>query len=219
MRYGNEPGPRSQELFEFFQLQLSAVVDGGHAKLCALVFTQNLPGNDIRVMFHGGDQNFIARPNLLAAVGLCYQVDGLRGAAGEDDFLVVPGIQEALDGSAGLFIMLRGAFGKRVHAAMDVGVIVAIIMFDGLDHGQRLLRGGRVIQVDQRLAVNALVKNRKVATDLLDIKSVPHGFTSSARNFSDGAHPTSSKVLSVTAARSPSNLAVSGSHCATRRST
>src|SRR5262249_61243830 len=126
---------------------------------------------------------------------------------------------EALDGRPGLFVVLRSALGKRMHATMDVGIIVPIKMFDGLDHCQRLLRGGRVIQVDQRLAVNALVKNRKVATDLLDIKSVHRSFRSSARYFCGGAHPTSSKVLSLAAAGSPTTLAVTGSHCPTLSST
>ncbi len=39
---------------------------------------------------------------------------------------------------------------------MDVGVVVLVVVDDRIDHRPRLLRGGPVVQVDQRLAVHLL---------------------------------------------------------------
>src|SRR5215472_3201739 len=217
MRYGNEPGFRSQELLEFFKPQFAAVVDGSHAQGRAFFFAQNLPGHDVGVMLHGGDQNFIARADVLAAVGLGYQVDRFRGASRKDDLSAVRGVQKTLYRNPGLFVVLRRPLRESMHATMDIGVIVAIVVFNGFDYRHWLLRGGRVVQVDQRLAVNALVKNGKIAADFLHVKARRGG--NRMRNLSDRTHLTSSNVLSVNADRSPANFAVSGSHCTTRRST
>src|SRR5260370_16306499 len=106
MRDGADLGPRPQKLLEFFNLQLGGIVDGSHAQLGAFLFAQDLPGNDVRMVLHGGDQNFIAGAYVLATVGLSNQVDRFGGAAREDDLLVVRSMQEALDGRTSLFLEL-----------------------------------------------------------------------------------------------------------------
>src|SRR5262249_50715959 len=41
--------------------------------------------------------------------------------------------------------------GDRVYAAMDVGVVLAVVAIHRLEHGTRLLRGGRTVEVMERL--------------------------------------------------------------------
>ena len=43
---------------------------------------------------------------------------------------------------------------QLVQSAVDVGTVGLVVAFHGLDHGPWLLCGGRVVQVDQRLAVH-----------------------------------------------------------------
>ena len=47
---------------------------------------------------------------------------------------------------------LGGAGAELVGAAVHVGVVVAVVVLQGLEHLAGLLAGGGVIQVDQRLA-------------------------------------------------------------------
>ena len=67
-------------------------------------------------------------------------------------------------------VRLGSAHAQRVYAAMDVGVIVLIVVRNGVNHSARFLRGGCVIQINQRLAVNLLGKNREIAADFSKIE-------------------------------------------------
>ena len=48
---------------------------------------------------------------------------------------------------------------------MYVGVVVLVIFLDGLKNGTRFLRGGGVIKVNQRMAVDLLRQSWKVIAD------------------------------------------------------
>ena len=58
-----------------------------------------------------------------------------------------------------------------MHAAMDVGAIHFVEMPQGVDHRRGLLRGGRAVQVHQRLAVDVLLEDREILADLLHVES------------------------------------------------
>ena len=70
------------------------VVDRRDAQPRALFFAQHLPGHDVGVVLHGGDEHFVARADVRAAVGLRHEVDGFGGAAHEDDLARVGGVAE-----------------------------------------------------------------------------------------------------------------------------
>src|SRR5579883_1275611 len=48
---------------------------------------------------------------------------------------------------------------------MHVGVVVLVVMAKGIQNRDRLLRGGRVIEVHQWLPMNLLVQNRKIGAN------------------------------------------------------
>src|ERR1051326_4211313 len=103
-----------------------------------------------------------------------------------------------------------------MHAPVDVGIVVTIVIFNRIDHRQRLLRGSGVIQVNQRFAVHFLVQYRKLPAYLLNVK--PTRRLDLARRLDYGTHPTSSKFRSVTSTRAPVYRARSGRPSTTRRS-
>ena len=97
--------------------------------------------------------------------GLRDEIDALGGAAREDDFVRAAGVDElggarprGLEGGG-------GAIAQFVNAAMDIGVVVLVVMAQGIEHRARLLRGGGVVEVDQGLAVHLLIEDRKVGPD------------------------------------------------------
>ena len=53
---------------------------------------------------------------------------------------------------------------------MDVGVVVLVVAAQGVDDRARLLRGGRVVEVDQRLAVDLLLQDREVVADAAHVE-------------------------------------------------
>jgi hypothetical protein len=91
-RIGNVPDgdnlrPRSQQLCVFFENQLAAIIDRDDADDRASLFSQQLPRDDVGVMFQLGQDDLIARADVFAAVTLRNQVDTLGRAADENDFL------------------------------------------------------------------------------------------------------------------------------------
>jgi len=90
-------------------------------------------------MLHPGDQDLVTGPQRAAAPGLGDEVDRLRGAAREDHLAEAGRVQEpprpfpcALEGIGGLLAQF-------VHPAVHIGVAGALVVVDGLDHGQRTL--------------------------------------------------------------------------------
>ncbi|PTR12993.1 hypothetical protein C8J28_12350 [Cereibacter azotoformans] len=54
--------------------------------------------------------------------------------------------------------------------AVNVRVLVPVEMVQPIQHGQRLLRGGGVVEPDQRPAVHALLQDRKVAPHRMNVE-------------------------------------------------
>src|SRR5579884_1468627 len=95
-----------------------------------------------------------------------------------------------------------------MHAAMDIRVIMAIILLNGFHDRQWLLRGGGIVEINQRMPMYLLVQNGKVLPDSMHIKRAG---SMDMRSFGDGTHPTSSRFLSAPCReRSPMNFAAPG---------
>ena len=58
-----------------------------------------------------------------------------------------------------------GAVAQFVDAAMDVAVVVLVVMRDGVDDRPGPLAAGRAVEVDERLAVDLLVEDGKIAAE------------------------------------------------------
>src|SRR5688572_2340680 len=48
---------------------------------------------------------------------------------------------------------------------MHVGIVLVVEARDGVEHGHGLVRGGGIVEVDQRPAVHELAQDRKVLPD------------------------------------------------------
>ena len=107
---------------------------------------------------------------VLAPVGLRHQVDAFRRAAHIDDFARLGGVQEPLQLDARILVSLRGALAEQVNAPVDVGVILRVIVQQGVDDRLRLLAGRRVIKINQRLAMHLLLEDGKVLADFPHIE-------------------------------------------------
>ena len=66
VRDGDELRLRAQQLREFVEQQLAAIVDRRDAQLGAFFLAQHLPGHDVGVVLHGGDEHFVAGADMCA---------------------------------------------------------------------------------------------------------------------------------------------------------
>jgi hypothetical protein len=46
--------------------------------------------------------------------------------------------------------------------AVHIGVVVLVVMHQCVNHPTRFLRGGGIVEINQRLAMNFLIQNRKI---------------------------------------------------------
>ena len=169
VRHADEARAVGEEPLVFIQQQLAAVVHGDDAELDALAHLQQLPGNDVAVMLHGGDDDLVALAEEGFAEAGGEQVDALRGAASEDDFVGAASVDEAADSLAASFVEFSSLLRKEVNAAMDVGVDAVVLVGDGINHTAGLLGSSAVVQVDQWLAINSTGENRKISPYLFYI--------------------------------------------------
>jgi len=139
---------------------------------------EQLPGHQVAVMLQFGEQDNVAGVQVFRAPGGGDEVDAFGGAAGEDDFIGLAGMEESGGARAGGLEGVGGAVAQFVDAAMHIGIVVLVIMGQRRDDGARLLRGGSVVQVHQRFAVNLLVQDGKILAQLGPINGggVFHGY-------------------------------------------
>ena len=123
---------------------------------------QYLPRNKIAVVFHFGEQDDIAGFKVFSAPGGGNEINAFGGAAGENDLIGVARVDEFGRPGAGGFKGNRGAVAQFMNAPMNVGVVVLVIMHQRVDDGAGLLRGGGVIKINQRLAMDILVQNPEI---------------------------------------------------------
>ena len=167
---GEQLGALGHEFFELFQNNVATIVDRRHHQLRALFFAKHLPRNDVRVVLHGGDEDFVAFAHMLAAIGRGDQIDGLGRTAHEDDFAGITGTHKVRHVAPRVLIGHGCLSRKVVHAAVHVGVGLAVAASLGLDHHLRLLRRGRTVQVDQQLAIRRQRQRREVPANRLDVE-------------------------------------------------
>jgi len=113
---------------------------------------QQLPGDDVGVVFGLGQHDAVGGGKVLAAPGLGDQVDAFGAVAGEDQFFWL-GAEEGGERLAGGFERSRRFRTVKIQAPVDVGVGAAEGLGEGVDDHLGFVGGGGVIQERQALAV------------------------------------------------------------------
>src|SRR3984893_3439457 len=197
VRHRDELCPRSQQFCKFVKPQLAVVAERSDAQPCLLLTAEDLPGHDVRVVLHAGNQHFIARAYLSAPIGLRNEVDGLCRPANKNNLRLARGVEETLYRPARRFVLFRRIFGKVMHAPVNVGISPLVVTRERIDDDLRLLRRGSVVQIDERFATYGLLEDRKVTPGFLYIEPMLRrarlGGGGLARELlGSGRHPTSS---------------------------
>ncbi len=169
VRDGDDLGLGPEQALELVHEQLALVRHRDPLQHRTLALAVEVPRHDVGMMLHDGEHDLVALADLHAAVGRGHEVDGLGSVAGEDDLVDARGIEEAAHDLARVLEALRRGVREIVQAAVNVGVFEAIGVVHGLDHRQRLLGGGAVVEIDQRLAVDLAEQDREIGPELLDV--------------------------------------------------
>ncbi len=182
MSHRRQPRPGGEQLLKLVEQEFAVVVDRCHTQHSPGLLTKDLPGDNVGVMLHRGDEDFVARPDILAPVALSHEVDGLCGPTDVDDFPRLAGVDEARHLPTRLLVGLGSALAKLVHPAVDVRVVRRKELFNGVYDDLWFLRRSSIVKIDQRLAADLHSQDREVLSDLLDVET---GRPVQAGHFSD----------------------------------
>ena len=141
--------------------RIAVVGDRDELEVAVLLLDQDLPRDEVCVVLHLGEDDLVAAADVLAAPRIRDEVDRLGRVAGEDDLVAVRRVDEPPDAGAGLLVLGRRLLADRVDAAMDVGVVLAVVVGQRIDDDRRLLAGRRGVEVDQRVPVDLLLEDRE----------------------------------------------------------
>ena len=113
------------------------------------------------MVFHLREQNHVTGVKKFSAPRLRDQVDAFGRAAGEHDLVRAGRADKIGHALPRLFVMLGRTGAQCVQAAMHIGVFVFVIISDDIENRARFLRTGGVVEINQRMTVDALPQNRK----------------------------------------------------------
>ena len=104
------------------EVELTVAVDRQVLDLRARLLAEQLPGHDVGVVLHLGQQHHVATADVLARPGVAHQVDRLGGVANEHDLLRRRRADETGQLRPGALVERGGLGGELMHAAVDVRV-------------------------------------------------------------------------------------------------
>ena len=160
---GEQPGGRGQQPVESLLVQgLSVAHHRAPGDLGSGPAGQDLPGHQVAVVLHLAEHDPVPRPDAVPSPGGGHQVDGLGGPAHEHHLPGVLRAQEAGGAGPGPLVGLGGPVAQLVDAAVDVGVVAAVVAVQRLQHLAGTLAGGRAVEVGQRAAVYLLGQDGEV---------------------------------------------------------
>ena len=118
---GEDFGALAEERGEGVLIKRAVVVAGNHLEGRAGPLAEHLPRDDVRVVFQGGNEDFVAFSDAAGETeDVGDEVDAVGGAGGEDDLVRGGGVELVGDGLPGIFKGLGGEAGEVVGAAVDV---------------------------------------------------------------------------------------------------
>lgn len=123
------------------------------------------------MMLEIGDDDFVAGPDMLLSECSRDEIDRFGRAAREDDLFIRSSTEETRYFRARAFVGVGRASGKLVRRPVNVRIFVLIEIFEPLDDRFGLLSRRRVVEPDERTAVDRLIQNRKIAANAVDIET------------------------------------------------
>ena len=154
-----------EELVEVGHVEAVVVSERDPAHVDAALGREDVPGHDVRVMLHLGEQHGVALLEVRPPPRVREEVDRLGDVLREHDLVRGRGADEASDLCARRLVHRSRFLRDGVHAPVDVRVVGAVVVVHRVEHRGGLLRRRRGVEVDESLAVDLTFEDREVGAD------------------------------------------------------
>ena len=161
--------PIAQQRRETFHVELASVGDRRRQHFRPGALRNHLPGHDVRVVLHPGQEDFVPFPERVAAERRGHQVQALGGPADENDLFGGLRPEEPRHPATRTLVVLRRPLREDVDAAMDVRVGGLVHPVHRVEHRPRLLGARGVVEVGDRPAAHLLGEDGEVGADLFEV--------------------------------------------------
>ena len=158
----NDTNALIQHLLKSIQIECSFSRHGNDTKVHALTLAKHLPRNDIGMMLHRTDDDFISFVTKSLTETECQEIDALGGATGEKYFRSATSIDKTTYRLARSLMEFGSLLAEEMNTAMHIGIHVVVFLRNRLHHTTRLLGGGSIVEINQRLAIHRARKDGKV---------------------------------------------------------
>ena len=158
MGAGDKTGAGGEKGLVGVEVEDTLVGEGDNFETCADLLAGKLPRDDVGVVFHAGDDDFVAGFEKLATERGGNKIDALGGATGEDYLGMAAGVDEGLDFTANLFVAFGGLGGEVMRPAVDVAVEGEVVVGEGVDDLPRFLSCGGIVEIDKFMVVDVGIK-------------------------------------------------------------
>ena len=162
LRDGDQFRPTVEQFRQSFHHQPSRIVERQHTYLHATAAADQLPGDDVGVVFHLRHHDVVARPESEFAVAVRHGIHGGRRPRSKDYLLTRGGPDKRAYPFAGLLEQFGHLPGEVMHAAVHIGIHLLIQPAFAIDDTPRLLGGSRTVEVHQRPAVDRPRQYREI---------------------------------------------------------
>jgi hypothetical protein len=155
---------------ERVDVQLAGAGDGCGDQPRAVLLAHQLPRHDVGVVLHPGDEHFVtvpmrARP-YAAATRLIASVVPRTNTISRLD----AAFRKRATVSRAALVLGGGALAQPVDAAMHVGVLARVVAYQPIDDRLRLVRGRRVVEIDERTIARRTGEDREIAPHGRDVE-------------------------------------------------
>ena len=162
MDKGDDFRARTELARKVFEIYLARWSDVDHDNKRASLLRRLLPGNNIGVVFHAGEQDLITRFQPALGQPVRHQIDPLGRPAHKDNIARRRRADKTRHLLPGAIIGIGRDLAQIMHTAVDIPVLLAVIAVNGLEDLARFLRGGRIVEVNQGASVDRRSEDRKV---------------------------------------------------------
>ena len=174
MREGKHACAFCEGRFDHIEIQFSCVRDRNRSHGGARFRSDELPWDDVSMVLHLGDEDFIAWLQAGAEEALGDEVGRFGGASDKENFPWLGGSQGLRDSLAGFVVARGGLHAEEMHASMDVGIVLTIEIGNRVNDHVRLLSRGGIVEIDERLSVHLSTEDREVRTHACHVQASGH---------------------------------------------